>query len=259
MFGISLRLWHIWAILFFLLLFSGPVYFLVNESLKGQHWSTAETGSANIAPHPSAVKEAVAQVYAARTWGARGSVAVHTWIAVKPTNADNYTVYQKIGWRIRWAGTTIVIREDIPDRYWYGNRPELLAHLQGDGVDETINKIHKAALSYPHPHEYRIWPGPNSNSFIAWIARRVPELRVDLPPTAIGKDWLGSGQVIASAPSGTGFQVTLWGALGVTLGIEEGIEFNIGCVHFGIDPLDLALRLPGFGNVGLLPRRSKID
>ena len=257
MLRISLRLWHIWAIVLFLLLFSGPVYFLLNE--KDKHWSTAETGSANIAPHPSAVKEAVVQVYAARTWGARGSVAVHTWIAVKPTNADTYTVYQKIGWRMRYAGTAIVIRADVPDRHWYGNRPQLLAHVQGEGVDEIINKIHHAALSYPHSHEYRVWPGPNSNSFIAWIARRVPELRVDLPPTAIGKDWLGSGQIIASSPSGTGFQVTLLGVLGVTAGIEEGIEFNIGCVHFGIDPLDLSLRLPGFGIVGLLSGRSKTD
>jgi hypothetical protein len=35
----------------------------------------------------------------------------------------------------------------------------------------------------------------------------VPELRLDLPPTAIGKDFLPNGEVVARAPSGTGFQV----------------------------------------------------
>ncbi len=254
-----LRLWQLLIILFLVVIFSGPVYFLLTENFKNKQWSTAETGSANIAPHPSVVKEAVVQVYAARTWGARGAVAVHTWIAVKPTEADTYTTYQKIGWRLRHAGTSIVIRNDIPDRHWYGNQPILISDIRGEGVDDVIEKIHLAALTYPHPHEYRVWPGPNSNSFTAWIVRRVPELRADLPPTAIGKDWLGAGQLLASSPSGTGYQITVLGILGATIGIEEGIEFNIGCVHFGVDPLDLALRLPGFGNVRLFSNNNEMN
>ena len=234
-----------------LIAFTGPVFLLLTGDYMGRHWSQASTGSAGIAPHPSEYKEAVAQVYAARAWGARGAIAVHTWISVKPENADAYTVYQKIGWRLHYDDTAVVIREDIPDRHWYGKKPWLLADIRGEGVDEVIQKIHQAALSYPHPKEYRLWPGPNSNSFTAWIARRVPELRTDMPPTAIGKDWLGPGTVMGSSPSGTGFQVTLLGVLGVTIALEEGVEFNVGCAHFGIDPLGLAVRLPGFGNVSL--------
>ena len=44
---------------------------------------------------------------------------------------------------------------------------------------------------YPYADSYRVWPGPNSNTFTAFVLREVPELRVDLPPTAIGKDYLG--------------------------------------------------------------------
>ncbi len=227
---------------------------MVNGSYKSQHWSQAADGSAGIAPNPAVTKEAVAQVYAARTWGRRGAVAVHTWISVKPSHADTYTVYQKIGWRLRYDDTAVVIREDVPDRLWYGNKPWLLADVRGDGVDEVIQQIHKAALSYPHAREYRIWPGPNSNSFVAWIARRVPQLRSDLPPLAIGKDWLGPDTVFDRSPSGTGYQLTVWGALGITVGWEEGVEFNFGCVHFGVDPLDFALRLPGFGIVSPIQR-----
>jgi hypothetical protein len=58
-------------------------------------------------------------------------------------------------------------------------------------VDQLIKRIDKAAREYPYANEYTVWPGPNSNTFTAWIARAVPELGVDLPATAIGKDYLG--------------------------------------------------------------------
>ncbi len=241
--------WVVRVSLLILVILAGPIYLLATGDYMSKHWSSAETGSAGIAPHPSEVSEAVVQVYAARTWGARGAVAVHTWISVKPTNAPRYTVYQKIGWRLRYGNSAVSIREDIPDRHWYGNKPWLLADIRGEHVDAVIEKIHRAAMSYPAANEYRLWPGPNSNSFIAWILRRVPELRADLPPTAIGKDWLGAGKFWGPAPSGTGYQVTLFGAFGVTIGKKEGLEFNLGCAHIGIDPLGLALRLPGFGIV----------
>ena len=73
---------------------------------------------------------------------------------------------------------------------------------------------------------------------------------LDLPPTAIGKDFLPNGSLIAGAPSGTGYQVSLFGLLGVLAAIEEGVEVNILGLVFGIDPLDLALKLPMAGRIG---------
>ncbi len=218
------------------------------------HWSEAAKGSSGIAPLAAQTPEAVAQVYAARTWGRRGAVAVHTWISVKPSNAQSYTVYQKIGWRLRYDSDAVVIREDVPDRLWYGNQPWLIGEARGAGADAVIDKIHKAALSYPYARHYAIWPGPNSNTFVAWIARRVPELRTDLPPLAIGKDYLGPKAFFARSPSGTGYQLSLWGVVGMTVGREEGVEFNLAGVHFGIDFKGIGLRLPGFGIVSLLDR-----
>ena len=95
-----------------------------------------------------------------------------------------------------------------------------------------------------------MWPGPNSNTFTAFVARAVPELRVDLPPTAIGKDYLPNGHIVAPSPSGTGFQFSVFGLFGVLVGVEEGFEVNLLGLTFGIDPADPALKLPIFGRLG---------
>jgi hypothetical protein len=100
---------------------------------------------------------------------------------------------------------------------------------------------------YPWPDRYRAWPGPNSNTFVAWVARDVPGLGLDLPPTAIGKDWLGPATWVAPAPSGTGWQVSLWGLAGATLAREEGLEVQLLGLAFGVDVNDARLRLPGWG------------
>jgi hypothetical protein len=76
-----------------------------------------------------------------------------------------------------------------------------------------------------------------------------PELEVDLPPTAIGKDYLGR-RLLAAAPSGSGFQVSLFGLLGVLVSGVEGLEINVLGLTFGIDALTPALKLPLIGRLG---------
>ena len=144
----------------------------------------------------------------------------------------------------------MVIQRDIPDRLWYDAVPELLVDVRGEGVDELIKKIDKAAKTYPYRNTYSVWPGPNSNTFIAWIGRIVPELRLDLPPTAIGKDWLGKTNFFSSSPSGTGYQFSVLGLFGILIGVEEGLEINILGLNFGIDVFDMSLRVPGIGRLG---------
>lgn len=213
-------------------------------------WRTANRDPVGIAPDPITTPEAVLQVYGARTYGWRGVFAVHTWVAVKPSNADRYTTYHVIGWRARNGGSALVIREDIPDRRWFDAEPVLLKHLQGNGVDTIIDKVDQAARAYPYAEQYRAYPGPNSNTFVAWLGRQVPELQLDLPPTAIGKDYMPPDTVADSAISNTGVQLSVFGLLGLTLAKEEGLELNIAGLSFGVDPLDLSLRLPIIGTIG---------
>ena len=195
---------------------------------------------------PAMLGEPVVQVWGARTLGIKGLFGVHTWIAVKPAGVPDYTVYEVIGWRLRWTDTALVARTRAPDR-WFGSAGELYAEKRGAGVDELIKRVAKLASEYPYAKEYTLWPGPNSNTFVAWITRQIPELRADLPATAIGKDYLG-GRVIGSAPSGSGFQFSLAGLLGFSASGVEGVEINVLSLNVGVGPS--GLKLPLIGRIG---------
>jgi hypothetical protein len=82
------------------------------------------------------------------------------------------------------------IEQDIPDRLWYGEKPRLLRDHRGPGVDRLIDRVEQAASQYPWPDTYKTFPGPNSNTFTAWIAKQVPELGLELPFTAIGSGYV---------------------------------------------------------------------
>lgn len=204
---------------------------------------------AGLAPDPATTPEPVVQVYGARTLGVKGIFGVHTWIAVKPANAVSWTVYEIIGWRLRWSDSALVIRNRQPDAPWFGAEVELYADKRGPGVEELIAKIDKAAHDYPYANTYTLWPGPNSNTFTAWIARAVPELRVALPPTAIGKDFIGATNFVSTAPSGTGFQFTVAGLFGVVASPVDGFELNLLGLNFGAS--GSGLKLPMVGRVGM--------
>jgi Protein of unknown function (DUF3750) len=206
-------------------------------------WATTSRASVGIAPDPALTPEAVVQVYGARAFSWRGYFGIHTWIAVKPSNADTYTIYEVLGWRQRRRLPVLAIYDQIPDRRWFGSIPVILADKRGEGVDALIERIDQAVQNYPYARRYTLWPGPNSNTFTAWVSRAVPELELRLPSTAIGKDYLGF-RLFATAPSGSGFQFSVFGLLGVVVSNIEGFEFNFLGLTFGINPDPLAIKLP---------------
>jgi len=243
--------WPLRAVALLGILLLGPLGVLAFGGLDlGTHWSVASKGSSGQAPDPRQEAAALVQVYGARAYSWRGAFGIHSWIATKPSNAEEYTVYQVIGWNLyRGRSVVTVTHGGPPDFLWYGATPELLLERRGPGVDALIDQIQAAASAYPYPDQYQVWPGPNSNTFVAFVARRVPELGLDLPPTAIGKDYLTEGHIIGRMPSGTGWQVSLNGLFSLGLAWEEGFEFNLLGLSAGIDLNDLALRLPGIGRL----------
>ena len=163
---------------------------LLSNCSSGKDWRTASRESAGIAPDPSVTKEAIIHVYGAKAWSWRGWFAIHTWIAAKRTDEATYTVYDVVGWRGHHGEPVLKIAQDLPDRLWFGEKPQLLKEHKGSDVDKMIDEINKAAQAYPWKTTYSAFPGPNSNTFTAWIAKQVPELELSLPFAAIGSGYV---------------------------------------------------------------------
>lgn len=241
----------VWPLLFVVLLVAGPLWTLASGRVAlDRDWRTASLQSAGLAPDPATHPDAVVQVYAGRAFGWRGAFAVHTWLAAKPKAAPGYTRYEVIGWYARSGGSAVSVSSTrAADGEWYGAAPRLIADLRGAEAEAVIAKLPRAVSTYPYARTYRAWPGPNSNTFIAHLGREIPELRLTLPSNAIGKDYLPFGELFARTPSGTGYQLSLSGLLGMSVGLDEGFELNVLGLVFGLDLRHPALKLPGIGRV----------
>jgi hypothetical protein len=82
------------------------------------------------------------------------------------------------------------------------------------------------------------------------VLRAVPELQTTLPSNAVGKDFRALPYA-GLTDSGTGIELSLWGVLGVKLGWVEGIELNLMGLVTGLDLRHPAVKLPGFGRLGI--------
>lgn len=229
-----------------ILTFAGPAWVLYSGKVDlKSDYRTANRDSAGIAPLAHTTAEAIIQAYCARAFNWRGIFGSHCWIAVKPAHAEQYTVYQVVGWRTYGGLPALAITQDIPDRNWYNERPALLLDIRGQKAETLIPRVDRAARNYVFARPYSVWPGPNSNTFPAHVAREIPELEMALPADALGKDFLGGHRFFARAPSGTGYQFSLYGVFGVLIARKEGIELNLLGVVYGIRFSPFRILLPG--------------
>lgn len=235
--------------LLIVVLFLAPVVaratlFAIDE--RPRDWWSADWSSIGRLPPAGEHPDARVVVFSARTGGWRSIVAVHSWIVLKREGADRWTRYDVVGW-----GSPIRTNGWAADGRWRGNDPAVIADVRGPAAEALIPRIEAAIANYPwrHAGDYRMWPGPNSNTFVAEILRAVPDLNARLPVTAIGRDYR-AGFYAGPADSGTGFEINLWGLAGIKLAWVEGIEFNLLGLAAGLDLRAPALLLPGVGRVG---------
>jgi hypothetical protein len=237
----------IWfGLLFLLPLAIHAIYWTATD--PAQRWNDADWSSAKILPPPARKTEAMIHVYAARVGRWRGIFADHAWIVVKEKGATSYTRWDKTFW-----ANPVKTNMQAADARWYGHMPYLVGKVEGADAERLIPLIRKAVATYPHrqPGGYHVWPGPNSNSFVAHVLRAVPGTGIAMPPTTIGKDFRTDGWLVGRTPSGTGYEFSLFGFASVTAGLAEGLELSILGLTVGIDILRPALKLPGFGRIGM--------
>ena len=220
-----------------------------------KNWRAANWASSGVLPSPAQHEEAMVRIYSARTGRWRGIFAVHSWIVIKRRSENQYHRFDVLGW-----GSPVRHNEFPPDGYWYSSKPELQYQVSGSNASALIPKIENAIRNYPHNKHgsYVLWPGPNSNSFIAFVMRSVPELHATLPATAIGKDFIGYNNWLSPTPSNTGWQISFMGYAGISAGLVEGLEINLLGLVAGIDFINPAIKLPGFGRIGF-PRPTRFE
>ena len=191
-------------------LFLAPI--LARAALYGlgsgpRSWRDADWSSTGALPPAAQFEPARLVVFTGTTGGWKGVFSVHSWIVYKRAKAREWTRYDVVGW-----GTPVRTNGWPADGRWFGNMPVAIADVSGPEAEKLIPKVEAAVTQYRFNHagDYRIWPGPNSNSFTAAVLRAVPELRVALPPNAVGRDYRG-GFYAGLTDSGTGAELNLWG------------------------------------------------
>lgn len=210
-------------------------------------WRNADWSSAGLMPDADTDSPAAIYVMAARTGGLKGALAVHSWIVTKAEN-ERYTRYDKVGW-----GNPVRTNAYPADGRWYSNVPDILFELHGDYAKRLIPKIEAAVKAYPFAErgDYTIWPGPNSNSFVAHVLRSVPELNLALPPEAVGRDHRPFGDFVTLSPDWHNIELSLGGYAGLAVGTLYGVELRLGGLVFGLDIARPGIKLPGFGRFGV--------
>jgi hypothetical protein len=210
-------------------------------------WRNADWSSTGSLPDPGADSAARVLVMSGRTGGWKGVVSVHSWVVLKAENARAWRRYDVVGW-----GSPVRINGWAPDGLWFGNKPQVVLDLRGDDAARAIPKIESAVKAYQYANagDYRIWPGPNSNTFVATVLRAIPEAEAILPANAVGRDFRALPYV-GLTDSRTGVEASLWGVLGVKVGWIEGVEMNFLGLVAGLDLRNPGVKLPGFGRIGL--------
>lgn len=233
-------------IISFCLLFALPListFFIYSPS---SDWKTASMESSNLIPKDEEYSGAIIQVYAARAFGWRGYFATHTWIAYRKGDQGEWTRWDVTGWG---SGSTVKKNIAPPDGKWYGSQPILLKEVRGIAATSAIRQIENSIEEYPYQDQYTAWPGPNSNTFTAYVIRNASSINVDLPSNAIGKDYTTITNPLTRSPGGAGYNINLYGILGINFGFQEGFELNILSLNYGFDIIEPGILVPFWGKI----------
>ncbi len=210
-------------------------------------WREANWGTSGILPAPK-TDEAAIYVMAARTGGMKGAISVHTWLVLKKPGEDAYERYDKVGW-----GRPVRHNAYSADGYWYSNQPWIAHAIYGDRAKSLLPKIEAAIVSYPHADNggYVVWPGPNSNSFVAHVLDTVPELGARAPSNATGRDFAPSYVSLRLSPDWRDVHLTFGGYVGFAVGLRSGLEVHFMGLAAGLDVMRPGIKIPSIGRIGL--------
>jgi len=117
-----------------------------------------------------------------------GLIAWHYWFVVSDgTGRHRWEV-----WQTRNAGGSCIghVHCDLKlPEDGVGGGPSRLAAVWDGEAALAIKSVLEKPESYPWCERYRLWPGPNSNTFVAWVLRQAG-VEQALDRRGIGKNYL---------------------------------------------------------------------
>lgn len=208
-------------------------------------WREANWSSAGILPAEPARESAGIWVMSARTGGLKGAFATHSWLVVKKPGALRYDRYDVVGW-----GRPVRRNGYAADARWYSNEPRINHHLKGADATQNIAAVEEAITTYRWSDygDYTLWPGPNSNTFVASVLHQVPQLSATTPTTAVGRDFPWDGRWVGRRADGTWF-ASARGYAGINIGGQAGFELHFLGLVTGLTAAWDGVKLPGFGTL----------
>ncbi len=212
-------------------------------------WRQADWSSSGVLKPYESNGEATIAILAARTGGLKGAFAVHSWIVVRRAGQNGFDRYDKVGW-----GQPVRKNSYPADGRWYSNDPRIVRLVRGAAAEALIARVEAAIASYPYNQRggYRLYPGPNSNSFVQHVIWQVPALEAQLPSNAVGRDYFPGWASFDIAPDGRDIHATLGGLLGFAAGARSGIEIHFLGLVAGVGILHPAIKIPAFGQFDLV-------
>jgi hypothetical protein len=175
-----------------------------------------------------------------------GAIAVHYWFTVFDPVFRQWHRWEV--WQTKNAGGMSIghIHCDLrhPDCGVGGGAYRLAAEWDG-GAARDICAVLARPQEYPHWDRYRAWPGPNSNTFVAWVLRKAG-LHHSFDPRAIGKDYMGLLRTrLSFRPAYAQVETPV---LGVRISLHVGVEVHLLGLTCGLRWSPLEVYTP-FGRV----------
>jgi hypothetical protein len=212
------------------------------------NWHTADWSPSGILSARPPVEDAAIYILAARTGGLKGALSLHSWLVLKKPGIPSYDRYDVVGW-----GTPVRKNAYEYDGRWYSNTPFIVGEVHGAEAAALIPQIETTIRAYPYaqPGNYVIWPGPNSNSFVAHVLRAIPQTGIILPSNAVGRDFPTKGRLLTIDDDWKNLRLTLNGYVGIAAGARSGFEIQFMGLVAGFDVQNPGLKVPGFGTIRL--------
>jgi hypothetical protein len=173
-----------------------------------------------------------------------GAFAHHTWIDVKRGKEDEWQRVEVAGQHSGVIVSSVDAEECRADLWQVERAVHVLGVVEGEAARRIAEQLPRVAAAHEaeYAESYRRWPGPNSNTFAAELAREIPELAFVADPNAIGKDWDGGfGAGLTSSKTGVRADTPV---VGFAVGACEGVELHLLGLTLGVSFWPPGLELP---------------